>query len=43
MDNEAVVRVAVVCEVESRVLKEIVVELVPGMFDEGDGNVAKGR
>ena len=43
MDNETVVYVAIVCEVEGSVLKEIVVELVPGVFDEGDGNVAKGR
>ena len=43
MDCEAVVHVTVVCEVECSVLKEIVVELVPGVFDESDGNVAKGR
>ena len=43
MDDETVVNIAVVSEVEGSVLEEIVVELVPGMFDEGDGNVAKGR
>ena len=43
VDNEPVVDIAVVSEVEGSVLKEIVVELVPGVFDEGDGNVAKGR
>ena len=43
MDDEAVVDIAVVSEVEGSVLKEIVVELVPGMLNEGDGNVAKGR
>ena len=43
MDNETVVHVAIVCEVEGSVLKEIVVKLMPGVFDEGDGNVAKGR
>ena len=43
MDNEAVVHIAIVGEVEGSVLKEIVVKLKPGVFDEGDGNVAKGR
>ena len=43
MDNETVVHVAIVREVEGSVLKEIVVKLMPGVFDEGDGNVAKGR
>ena len=43
MDDEAVVHVAIVREVECSVLKKIVVKLMPGMFDEGDGNVAKGR
>ena len=43
MDDEPVVDIAVVSEVEGSVLKEIVVELVPGMLNEGDGNVAKGR
>ena len=43
MDNETVVHIAVVCEVEGSVLKEIVVELVPRMFDESDRDVAKGR
>ena len=43
MHDEAVVHVTVVGKVESSVLKEIVVELVPGVLDEGDGNVAKGR
>ena len=40
MHNETVVHVAIVGEVEGCVLQEIVVELVPGVFDEGDGNVA---
>ena len=43
MDNETVVHVAIVREMEGSVLKEIVVKLMPGVFDEGDGNVAKGR
>ena len=43
MDDETIVDIAVVSEVEGSVLKEIVVELVPGMLNEGDGNVAKGR
>ena len=43
MDNEPVVDIAVVSEVEGSVLKEIVVELVPRVFDERDGNVAEGR
>ena len=42
MDDETVVHVAVVGEVEGCVLKEIVVKLMPGVFDEGDGNIAKG-
>ena len=43
MDDKTVVDIAVVSEVEGSVLKEIVVELVPGVLNEGDGNVAKGR
>ena len=43
MDNEAVVHVAIVREVECSALKEIVVKLMPGMFNESDSNVAKGR
>ena len=43
MDNEAVVHVAIVREVEGSVLKEIVVKLMPGVFNEGDGEVAEGR
>ena len=42
MDNETVVHVAIVREVEGSALKEIVVKLMPGVFNEGDGNVAKG-
>ena len=40
--DETVVDVSVVGEVEGCAL-EIVVELVPGVFNEGDCNVAKGR
>ena len=38
--NEAVVDISVVREVECCVLKEIVVELVPRVFYQGDGDVA---
>ena len=41
--NEAVVDVAVVGEVEGCMLKKVVVELVPRVFDQSDCNVAKGR
>ena len=40
VDNEAVVDVSIVSKVEVRVLKEVVVELMPGMLNEGDGNIA---
>ena len=42
VDDETVVHVAIVGEVEGSVLKEIVVKLMPGVFNEGDGNIAKG-
>ena len=41
--DETVVNVSVVGEVEGCVLEKVVVELVPGVFNEGDCNVAKGR
>ena len=41
--DEAVVDVSVVCEVEGSVLEKVVVELVPRVFNEGDGEVAEGR
>ena len=37
---ESVVHVSVECEVKGGVLEEVVMELVPRMLDEGDGNVA---
>ena len=40
--DEAVVNIAVVGKAEARVVEEVVVKLVPGVFDEGDGYVAKG-
>ena len=40
MHDEAVVHITVVGKVESSVLKEVVVELMPGVLDQGDGNVA---
>ena len=40
VDNEAVVDIAIVSEVEGCVLEKVVVDLMPGMFNEGDGNVA---
>ena len=43
MDDETVVHIAIVGEVEGSVLEEIVVKLMPRVFDEGDGNVAEGR
>ena len=43
MDDETVVHIAIVGEVEGSVLEEIVVKLMPGVFDEVDGNVAEGR
>ena len=41
--DEAVVDVPVVCEVEGSMLEKVVVELVPRVFNEGDGDVAEGR
>ena len=41
--DEAVVDVPVVGEVEGSVLEKVVMELVPRMLNEGDGDVAKGR
>ena len=43
VDDESVVNIAVVCKVYVGVLEEVVVDLVPGVFDESDGYVAKGR
>ena len=40
VDNEAVVDIAIVSKVEVCVLEEVVVDLMPGMLNEGDGNVA---
>ena len=40
VDNEAVVDIAIVSKVEVCMLEEVVVDLMPGMFNEGDGNVA---
>ena len=40
VDNEAVVDIAIVSEVEVCVLKEVVVDLMPGVLNESDGNVA---
>ena len=42
VDNETVVHIAVVGEVEVGVVKKVVVKLLPGMFDQGDGNIAQG-
>ena len=41
--DETVVDVPVVCEVEGSVLEKVVVELMPRVFNEGNGDVAKGR
>ena len=41
--NEPIVNISIVSEMESCVLKEVVVELVPRVFDQGDGDVAQGR
>ena len=43
VDNETVVDVAVVGEMKSSVVEEVVVQLVPRVFNEGDSNVAEGR
>ena len=40
VDNEAVVDIAIVSKVEVCMLEEVVVDLMPGMLNEGDGNVA---
>ena len=40
VDNEAVVDISIVSKMEVGVLKEVVVDLMPGMLNEGDGNVA---
>ena len=40
VDNEAVVDISIVSKVEVCVLKEVVVDLMPGMLNEGDGNIA---
>ena len=40
VDNETVVNIAIVSKVEVRVLKEVVVYLMPGVLNEGDSNVA---
>ena len=42
VDNEAVVDIAIVSKVEGGMLKEVVVDLMPGMLNQGDGNVAQG-
>ena len=42
VNDETVVNISIVCEVKVSVLKEIVVHLVPGMLNEGDGYVAYG-
>ena len=41
--DETVVNVSVVSKVEGCVLEEVVVELVPGVLNEGDCNIANGR
>lgn len=43
MGDEAVVNITVVVEVEVGVIEKVVVELVPGVFNESDGYVAEGR
>ena len=43
VNDETVVDIPIVCEVEGHVLEKVVVELVPGVFNESDGDVAKGR
>ena len=40
VDNEPVVDIAIVSKVKVCVLKEVVVDLMPGVLNEGDGNVA---
>ena len=41
--DETVVDVPAVCEVESSVLEKVVEELMPRVFNEGNGDVAEGR
>ena len=43
VDNETVVDVSVIGKVKVCVLEEVVVYLMPRVFDEGNGNVAEGR
>ena len=43
MGDETVVHITVVGEVQVCVVEKVVVELMPGMFDECDSNIAKGR
>ena len=38
----AIGNVSVVVEMGIRVVQEVVVELLPGMFDKGDGYIAEG-
>ena len=40
VDNKAVVDISIVSKVEVCVLKEVVVDLMPGVLNEGDGNIA---
>ena len=40
VDNEAVVDISIVRKVEVCVLKEVVVDLMPGVLNECDSNVA---
>ena len=41
--DEAIVHVPVVDEMDLGVVCQGVVELMPGVFDEGDGDTAQGR
>ena len=46
MGDESVVHaadVAVVNEIEIRAVEKVIVELLPSVFNEGDGDVAEGR
>ena len=40
VDNEAVVDISIVSKVEVCVLKEVVVDLMPGVLNKGNGNIA---
>ena len=42
MNNEAIVHISVVGGVEVGVVQEIVVELLPGVLNEGNGDIAEG-